>query len=245
MQYPVGNTATAPALAPAPGTVEEPRAAVSAPARQVPLFDDRPKIIPFESITRRKASARRSTAIRREARAATEAGTGTHNGQQPLDLRSPAPRQKTAVSDDVPVAAPSVRLHAAMLDGLFLGVGLGLVGGTFYAMGGRVAIATQSILPCGVTIAAVAMFYHLFWSVLGRETAGMSILGLRTLTFDGHPPTWRQRVARFLWAGLGIVAVGIGALWALIDDEGLTAHDHISKTFPTEHDPNPSTVRRR
>jgi uncharacterized RDD family membrane protein YckC len=89
------------------------------------------------------------------------------------------------------------------------------------------------------------VFYHLFWCVLGRESAGMRALGLCILTFDGHPPAWQQRVARFLLAVFGVGALGVGVLWSLIDDEGLAMHDHISKTFPTEYDPHPSTMRRR
>jgi hypothetical protein len=32
---------------------------------------------------------------------------------------------------------------------------------------------------------------------------------------------------------LSLAAGGLGLLWALVDEETLTWHDHISKTFPT------------
>jgi uncharacterized RDD family membrane protein YckC len=245
--YPVGNSAAAPVLEPVPAdeAEEQVRPSGNGPARQVPLFDDRPKIIPFESLTRRKVSARRQSAARREAQAVSAAATLERAAQQPLDLRAPAPRHKTAVSDDVPVAIPAARLQAAAIDAVFLTLGLAAAGATFYLMGGRFALTTQSLVPCGVAAAAIGVFYHLFWCVLGRESAGTHCLGLRTLTFDGHQPTWQQRVARFVLACFSVGAVGIGALWALIDDEGLTWHDHITGTFPTEYDPNPSSVRRR
>jgi uncharacterized RDD family membrane protein YckC len=245
--YPVERSAAAPVLEPMaePESAEPVQSSASGPARQVALFDDRPKIIPFESLTRRKASARRASSVRREVQHAAAAATAERASQQPLDLRAPAPRQKTAVSDDVPVAPPAARLQAAALDAIFLGGGIGAAAGAFYFMGGRVALSATSVAPCGVAVGAVAVFYHLFWCLLGRESAGTRCLGLRTLTFDGQKPSWQRLVARFLLALCSVGAVGIGALWALIDEEGLTWHDHITKTFPTECDPNPSTLRRR
>jgi len=247
MLVPVGNSAAAPVLEPARDmeAQEQPLPAPNGPARQVPLFDDRPKIIPFESIAGRGARARKQGAPRRELRQNAQPAAATHWAQQPLDLRAPARRQKKAVSDDVPVAHPSVRLHAAMLDGLFTCFGIAAAAAIFYFMGGRFEFSAKTAWPYAVTGATLVVFYQLLWCMLGADSAGMRAAGLRVLTFDGHAPTWRQRIVRFVLACFGVVAVGIGLLWALIDDEGLTWHDHISKTFPTEYDANPSTVRRR
>jgi hypothetical protein len=38
--------------------------------------------------------------------------------------------------------------------------------------------------------------------------------------------------------------LGLGMFWALMDEEGLTWHDHMSRTFPTVQDPNPGSFRR-
>jgi len=32
---------------------------------------------------------------------------------------------------------------------------------------------------------------------------------------------------------LSLCSLGLGLVWALVDEESLTWHDHISKTFPT------------
>jgi uncharacterized RDD family membrane protein YckC len=247
MLVPVGNSAAAPVLEPAHEieTQEQALPSPGGPARQVPLFDDRPKIIPFESIAGRGARARKQSAARRELRQNAQPAAAAHWAQQPLDLRPPALRQKKAISDDVPVANPSVRLHAAMLDALFTSFGIAAAAAIFYFMGGRFEFSAKTAWPYAVTGATLAVFYQLLWCMLGADSAGMRAAGLRVLTFDGHAPTWRQRIVRFVLACFGVVAVGIGLLWALIDDEGLTWHDHISKTFPTEYDANPSTVRRR
>ncbi|MGE5646725.1 MAG: RDD family protein [Acidobacteriota bacterium] len=246
--YPVENSGAAPVLEPA--TVEQTRPVATGPARQAPLFDDRPKIIPFESIAGRKTAARKQSAVRqrvvrREAQTGTQRIAATQAAQQPLDLRAPAARQRKAVSDDVPVAGPGPRLRAAVLDAVFVAAGIAVAAATFYMMGGRFSLEGKASWYYGAAAASMALFYHLFWCVLGRETAGMQSVGLRLLTFDGHPPTWKRRVERFVLAIISAGAIGIGVLWSLVDEEGLAMHDHISKTFPAEFDPNPSTLRRR
>jgi len=123
-------------------------------------------------------------------------------------------------------------------------MGVAVAAMAFYFIGGRFQWTPKTAAPfLGAAIALVA-FYHLFWAVLGRETAGMRCLGLRILTFDGHPPDWSRLTVRCGLSCLGVGAVGVGVLWALIDEEALTMHDHMSKTFPTLYDPHPSTFRR-
>jgi hypothetical protein len=65
------------------------------------------------------------------------------------------------------------------------------------------------------------------------------------LTFDGQRPSRGQFIGRFVVACLSLAAAGIGLIWGLIDEEKLTWHDHISKTFPTAIDPNPGTFHRQ
>ena len=217
----------------------------SGPPRQVPLFDDRPKIIPFETITRRRTAARRQGPARRTAPRGEQPPAGEPVAQPPLDLRAAAPLQRKAVNDDALVARPVLRLRAAALDAGFLALGIGTAAVTFRLLGGSFDMASRKPLPWAIAVLAMALFYHLFWCVLGGESAGTRCLGLRLLTFDGHRPGWKRFTARFLLLCCGMVAVGLGPLWALIDEEGLAWHDHISKTFLAEFDPSPSTLRRR
>jgi len=210
------------------------------------LFDDRPKIIPFpRDPTRGKAGGRRRTPVRREPRPADQTAPVRPGMQAPLDLRPPAPLEKKAVSDDAPVVPPALRLQAALWDAGFVAAGMALAGVVFHFTGGRFQWTGKTAAPYLGAALALAAFYHLFWAVLGRETAGMRCVGLRLLTFDGHPPRWGRLACRCGLFCLGIVAVGVGLLWALVDDEALTMHDHMSKTFPTRYDPHPSTLRRR
>ena len=245
--FPVGTSATVPVLEPlAPGPPDEREPVNDAPLRQAPLFDDRSKIIPFpRDPASGRNGGRRRQGSRRESRSA-EPPTSSHPGMQaPLDLRPPAPQEKKAVNDDAPVARPAARLQAALLDAGFVAAGMGLAAVAFYVAGGRFQWSGKVVAPYLGACLALAVFYHLFWAVLGRESAGMRLVGLRSLTFDGQPPGWRRLTFRFVFFCLGVGAVGVGLLWALVDDEALTMHDHMSKTFPTRHDPHPSTLRRR
>jgi hypothetical protein len=40
---------------------------------------------------------------------------------------------------------------------------------------------------------------------------------------------------RLASGALSFCAAGLGFLWALVDEETLTWHDHISRTFPTPY----------
>ncbi len=210
------------------------------------MFDDRPKIIPFPlDPARRKAGAGRRTVGRRESRPAERTAPVRPGTQAPLDLRSPAPPEKRAVRDDAPVAPPILRLQAALLDAAFVASGLALAALVFHFAGGRFEWSGKAAAPYLGAALALAAFYHVLPAIIGRESAGMRCVGLRLLTFDGQPPRWDRLTVRFALFCLGIVAIALGLLWALIDEEALTMHDHMSKTFPTKHDPHPSTLRRR
>ena len=209
-------------------------------ARQAALFDDRPKIIPIETVTRPRAARPQPRRQERSpgARAAIRAA------QQPLDLRGPAVARPKAVTYDAPVARPGVRLKAAAWDAVLVAVGVAVAAAAFRFLGGELIWSGKAVLPSLVTVLALVFAYGLFWSLLGCESAGMQFMKLRLLTFDGQTPTWGQYVGRFLLTWLSIAAAGIGLIWVLIDDESLTFHDHVSKTFPTLWHPRPATFHR-
>ena len=54
---------------------------------------------------------------------------------------------------------------------------------------------------------------------------------VKVLNFDGQRPTREQRLTRLFAGALSFLAAGLGLVWALADEESLTWHDHISKTF--------------
>lgn len=223
----------------------EPHATPALPPRQPSLFPgDRPKIIPFESIATGRATREQVARARRQTRPAVSAAAAARTNQQSLDLRPRAPLQQT-VYDEAPIAAIGLRLNAALVDLALCSVGVGLAAGVFRLLGGTFALAHKTAFFYAGAVGAMLLAYHLFWCLVDRESPGMRCCHLRLLTFDGSPPDWRLRLFRFAATCLGFGALGLGLLWALMDEEGLTWHDLMSKTFPTVHDPHPGTFHRK
>jgi uncharacterized RDD family membrane protein YckC len=61
----------------------------------------------------------------------------------------------------------------------------------------------------------------------------MCAMGLRLVDFYGNPPSRALRYQRALASFISFLAAGIGLIWALVDEDALTWHDHMSSTFPT------------
>lgn len=242
------------ALATAPAPVRQFPAPERAPVERGPaqraLFNVREprKVIPFESA----AGARSRAAAPRTAprRAPTPRAPDT---QQELDFLPPAPpaarKLKTTVEAviycDAPVAAKMHRALAAALDASMVLIAFGLFLVSFHWLGGEIVLDTTGISVLGGAFAAVAFFYHLLWLVARCDPPGRRWMALRLTNFDGFPPDASQRVARFVGACLSLASLGIGVLWAVVDEESLTWHDHISKTFLTVRDRPSNFVRQR
>jgi len=79
----------------------------------------------------------------------------------------------------------------------------------------------------------MGLFYRFLWVLGNGETPGMRFAGLRLVNFDGRSPDRDQRAFRQVSTLLSFLSAGLGLVWALVDEENLTWHDHISKTFPT------------
>lgn len=70
----------------------------------------------------------------------------------------------------------------------------------------------------------------LCWA-LGGRTFGGFITGLRAVDVrDGEPPSFGRAAIRAAFAILGTAAAFAGPLWALVDPEGRTLHDRLSRT---------------
>jgi uncharacterized RDD family membrane protein YckC len=133
---------------------------------------------------------------------------------------------------DAPVALPGHRLLAAAVDASMVLIGLGLFLLIFF-VGGDMVVSRETA-PFLIAVGAViALFYRSLWYFGNGDTPGMRFAGLRLVDFDGRRPDREQRGMRQVAGLLSLLAAGLGLVWALVDEESLTWHDHISKTFPT------------
>jgi uncharacterized RDD family membrane protein YckC len=161
-------------------------------------------------------------------------------GQQALEFsrHSDHPGRLSRQADGViycnaPVAIPAHRAMAAALDASIILMALAVFGIVFHLAGG-VFVLNAKTAPVFVGVAAgVVIFYRLLWCLANGDTVGQKWTRLRLVNFDGQTPTRAQRICRTASGFLSLMAGGIGLLWGLVDEETLTWHDHISKTFPT------------
>lgn len=158
-----------------------------------------------------------------------------HADQQLLDFNGPKVRTslEAVIYCDDPVASPLHRLIAAALDISLVMIALGLFVAIFQLAGGTVTLTLNSMPIVAAVVGGVWFFYNLLFSIAGGDTPGSGWAQLRLVNYDGQPPTRDQRVYRVLASYLSMLAAGMGVLWALVDEESLTWHDHMTKTFPT------------
>jgi len=122
---------------------------------------------------------------------------------------------------------------AAAVDASLILVAVGVFLAIFFLSGGQVALDRQALsFIIGVT-AVIALFYRALWCLANGDSPGMRFAGLHLVDFDGRRPDREQRGIRQVAGLLSLLSAGLGLVWALVDEENLTWHDHISKTFPT------------
>jgi len=216
----------------------------SAPRRpityQPSLFSSRelPHVVRFDTIappglvqpTQRKPQPAAPRQRRRKAIPGQQALEFTHHFAQATRSSKPA---DGVIYCDAPVAIPAHRAMAAALDASIMVMALAIFGIVFRLAGGAFVLNAKTAPMFMGVAAGVVIFYRLLWCLANGDTAGQRWTRLRLVNFDGQTPTRAQRFYRTASGFLSVMAAGIGLLWGLVDEETLTWHDHISKTFPT------------
>lgn len=148
---------------------------------------------------------------------------------------APANGVESANLCGAPVALPAHRLIAAAFDTSIVIIAVSLFIAVFRLAGGPIVMNKHTV-PLVVGMAAVFyLLYEILWCLADGDTAGMNWAHLKVVNFDGQVPDREQRLFRMAFGCLSLLAAGLGLIWALVDEESLTWHDHISKTFPTPY----------
>jgi uncharacterized RDD family membrane protein YckC len=134
---------------------------------------------------------------------------------------------------DAPVAMPIHRLMAAALDGSMVLISLGIFLSIFYLAGGKVVLNKMTMPFYLILMVTTLSLYRSLWCMANTDSIGMRWSGLTLVTFDGACPHSKHRWYRMIASYISAMAGGLGILWCLVDEEKLTWHDHMSKTFPT------------
>jgi uncharacterized RDD family membrane protein YckC len=122
---------------------------------------------------------------------------------------------------------------AGTVDFLLASSALAMFAATLHYAGASIVLTKETIPVYAAASLLILLFYRVLFCIANRDTPGMRWTGLQILDFDGRTPTRRQRWFRLLGGFVGSIAAGIGLIWALFDEERLTWHDYMSKTFPT------------
>ena len=196
------------------------------PVYQRALFDTQVVELPVKTASR--ATRQRAASPRRVRR--------TDESQQGFDFDTPEiveTLHAPGISCGAPVAQPLHRVLAACLDFSMIFMALGLFLLTFQVCGGDVVLNSKTAWLYGGILGVLWFFYQSLFGICGGDTPGMVWTNLRLTDFDGNTPDREQRVYRIFGGALGFLSAGLGLIWSLVDEEQLTWHDHISKTFPT------------
>ena len=240
----VANVATALALAPISDPVASPQASTVPTVGgevQPSLFRDAsmgtlgPKVVAIPTLS--PAWRPGNSSEREPAKRTRTAPRRTHSdSQQQLDLQEQGDGQakpQEALYCDARVALTAHRAMAALADGVAVILGSALFLGIAAWAGVDFAIRGNIYWLPAAMIVVVAILYRGIWCLANRDTPGMRFAGLRLVDFDGRTPRRDHRIVRQFAGVLSLVSAGVGLIWALVDEESLTWHDHMSKTFPT------------
>jgi uncharacterized RDD family membrane protein YckC len=135
----------------------------------------------------------------------------------------------------------SLRLMAALVDGCIIMAALLVFTAVFAITVGKpsaghaaavshITLQTAAIGAAG-TFAVLSLLYQLLFFTFSEATPGMRYAHIALCTFSDDNPTRSAMRRRILATVLAACPLGIGFLWAWLDDDGLGWHDRISRMY--------------
>ena len=163
-----------------------------------------------------------------------------------IDVSLP-PEDHAALPDEQPPSAAMERqglygaasIEQRRLAALVDAACLAFAYGAFLALFNCVGEFTASKLSgavCLATFAMVYLQYFALFTVFGGTTPGMMVRGLQVVSFTGETPTPRQMLLRSAGYVLSAATFFMGFIWSMWDEDTLTWHDRISRTYLHETD---------
>jgi len=130
-----------------------------------------------------------------------------------------------------PVAPIDDRRLAAIIDLCCLLFAYGGFLVLFGSLGGHFTLSKLSAAVYATTFAIVYLQYFALFTIFGGTTPGMMMRGLQVASFSGESPTPRQMLLRSAGYLLSAATFFLGFLWAMWDEDELTWHDRLSRTY--------------
>lgn len=152
-------------------------------------------------------------------------------GRPAIRLESaPAPEPEDDASPAGDCASLARRIFAVVVDGVLVAIAAAVFDTIFLHMAGTLPRSrTLSLMAVALPVLLWAMYQYLFL-VHAAATPGMRVSGLRLFTFSDMPARRSLRRWRAIAMMISGMALGLGFLWASIDERGLCWHDRITRT---------------
>ena len=220
--------------------VAEAAAPVAQPDPQATLFslrDPSPRVVPIFGPVAEPSRRNRGQ------RQAPRRPSSAEPAQQSLQFspvtsgRRTRGEMESEIFCDAPVAAAQHRSLAGVVDLGIVVLGWVFALAMYLTIGeGHLAVTPMELaLHAGLGL-VIGIAYQSLWVIANRDSFGLQFARLRVIHFDGRSPSQRERLLRMIFSWLSVGAAGLGLVWSLMDEESLTWHDHISKTFPSPLD---------
>jgi uncharacterized RDD family membrane protein YckC len=123
------------------------------------------------------------------------------------------------------------RMMATVVDAAVI---MGLVFGSIYlissnvdSLPGKRAFEVLAVLA----VLGFAALYEWFFLTYAKVTPGMRYAQLALCTFDEQMPTSEQVKGRLKAMLISVLPLGLGMLWSIFDEDQMSWHDRLSKTY--------------
>ena len=121
------------------------------------------------------------------------------------------------------------RLAAAVYDALLLAAVWMVIAMADLFLRGAAGLPYSVHVFRAELLLAGAAFFGWFWTH-GGQTLGMRAWRLQLRRVDGGPLTWPTALARYAFAWLAWLPLGLGVLWSALDPRRRAWHDALSGT---------------
>ena len=146
----------------------------------------------------------------------------------------PPPPSSPPMHEGLQAIAPlGERKLAALIDCACLAFACGGFLALFGSLGGQFTLSKLSVAVYSASFAIVYLQYFFLFTVFGGTTPGMMLRGLRVTALSGEDPSPRQLLLRAAGYVLSAGTFFLGFFWALWDEDALTWHDRMSRTYLT------------
>jgi uncharacterized RDD family membrane protein YckC len=148
------------------------------------------------------------------------------------------PMSETGAEGETASPAPELELAPFGWRSMARVVDGALIVGVFLVVAVMVASRMRTLPPMkeieaasAAALVVVGLLYQAIFLVLAEVTPGMKFAHLSLCTFDDEKPTRRQLHARLVALLLSLLPLGLGMLWAIFDEDHLSWHDRLSRTY--------------